>query len=594
MSRFFDELFRRSERHVSDEELLRLMDGEISGAGARRMQRHLERCWGCRGRYEEVQATIFRFIDYRKQVAAPYLPPPPGGRDRFLHRLDEAILETKVSLPARLAHYLRSGMARAMSPVLASVFIVALASTALFLIWQRNAQTVSASELLEKAEAWDHSGTTDGRPGVIYQKIEIRTKTGAVERTVYRDAEGRRRPRLAGSDNSDQTLKRTLELGGINIQRPLSAADFRQWHDHLGNKKDNVRQNSGMLTLITSTDSTDVKEASITVRSTDFHPTARRLVLRDAEEIEISELNFAVLGWDQINTALLFEPEPGYSAPPAPDRMLHSPSPSPLLPTIAALDEAELRARLALNQANADTGEQLTISQSPSSVQITGIVEDELRKKQLQESLRGIPFVSVSLQTIEDLARRTRARDNHVSRVEEYSVVAQGSPLETYLAQKSVPHETAVALSQKLFNAALTIQKESLALSTLDKRFSTLERSRLDSNGTALLDELLKRHRNSLAAASADEKNLVEQYEPSTAMPGSIDSAANYTTEDLLEAAAQNKRLCDELLATGNRAQRPASQILPEMLQSLARLGTIAAAVDESPRPVSCSLHRAP
>jgi hypothetical protein len=590
MSRLLDHLLRRSERHIRDEELLRLMDGEISGTGARRIQRHLESCWGCRGRYEEIEGTIFRFLDYRKLVAAPHMPPPPSGRDRFLRKLDEVILESRISLPSRIAHYLRSVTAPVRNPFLASVFIIILASTALFLIWQRNAQTVSANQLLERAEAWDQHGTLDGKTGVIYQRIEIRTKTGTVQRTVYRDAEGHRQPRVSDSSDSDRQLRKTLELGGVNWQRPLSAADFQQWRDRLKDKKDNVRHKSGLLTLVTSTESAEVKEASITVRDTDFHPTTRRVVLRDFGEIEISELNFAVLGWDQINASSLFESEPGYPAPPAPERALHSLA----LPTIAALDEAELRARLALNQANADTGEQITITQAPSSVQITGIVEDEARRNQIQDSLRGIPLVTLSLQTIGDLAQHISVDDTGISRIEEHSVVARGSPLETYLAQKSVTPKAAAELSQKLFNAALTIERESLAFNSLDQRFSVLERSRLNANGIALLDQLLNRHRSSLATAIADEKDLIGQLEPLAAAQGGADSSTHSTTDDLLVAATENKRLCDELLGTGSQTQRPASQIVAELLRSLERLNTIAADLDRMVRPMSGALYKAP
>jgi len=590
MSSFLNDLLRRSERHIGDQELLRLMDGEISSAGARRIQRHLERCWGCRGRYEEVQATIFHFLDYRKQVAAPYMPPPPGGRSRFLHKLDEVILESRTSLPSRIAHYLRSVISPVMNPVLVSVFIVVLSAAALFQIWQRNAQTVSANELLERAEAWDQHGMPEGRSGVVYQRIEIRTKNLALERTVYRDADGHRQPRLSDSNGPDRELRERLELAGVSWQRPLSAADFQQWRDRLKDKKDDVRHKSGLLTLVTSTKSTNVKEASITVRDTDFHPTARRVVLRDFGEIEISELNFAVLGWDQINASPLFESEPGYPAPPAPERALHSSA----QPTIAALDEAELRARLALNQANADTGEQITITQAPSAVQITGIVEDDARRSQIQESLRGIPLVTLSLQTIRDLAQHISVDDTGISRIEERSVVALGSPLETYLAQKSVTPQAAAELSQKLFNAALTIERESLAFNNLDQRFSALERSRLDANGIALLDQLLSRHRSSLTTAIADEKDFIGQLEPLAPAQGGADSSAHYTTDDLLVAATENKRRCDELLGMGSQTERPVDQILAELLRSLERLNTIAADLDQMVRPTSGALDRAP
>jgi Putative zinc-finger len=47
-----------SMRHISDEELVRSADGELSSERAAEVDAHLEACWGCRVRMEDIQSTI--------------------------------------------------------------------------------------------------------------------------------------------------------------------------------------------------------------------------------------------------------------------------------------------------------------------------------------------------------------------------------------------------------------------------------------------------------------------------------------------------------------------------------------------------------
>src|SRR5215470_14312292 len=44
------------QRHCSDEQLLAFVDGELTRWSRRRVTRHLERCWKCRGRAQELES----------------------------------------------------------------------------------------------------------------------------------------------------------------------------------------------------------------------------------------------------------------------------------------------------------------------------------------------------------------------------------------------------------------------------------------------------------------------------------------------------------------------------------------------------------
>lgn len=598
MSNLFDKLFVRAEQHISEDNLIALLDGELPTAVSRKLNRHLERCWDCRARYEQMQAGIVYVVSYRKHIAASFMPPPPGGRDRFLVKLEEALGKPKISWGS----YFRPTFLKQMNPALATIAVVVVATLLVFLIWDRNATSVSAGELLQRAAVWDLRPSPESRAGVVFQKVQIHTKKTTVERTLYRDVAGHKKPRRPDQDGANAEINRMLELAGIDAQQPLSAGSYRDWHDRLANKADGVQRPSrNILTLSTATDSGEVKEASLSVRSTDFHPVARRAVLRDSEEIEIAEINYDVLSWDAVNVAQLFEPEPSPVlaglAPPAPKEL-------PLkVPSVAALDEAELRARLALNRANADTGEQIAIVQSQASVQVSGVVENEARRKLLEDELHGIPLVTTSLQSFEELAQKRSATPDTSSNrsapgakvITEYAVV-QKSPLETYLASRGVSAEDAARMGQQLFDAAFTIQKETQALRVLDERFPAAGRTRLDATGTALLSELLSKHLNTLRDAITAEQVLSasnglneERNAPAEPQPGSSNLVTAAPLDDLQDAAERNRELCDELLnaaepgqsgpaRTGHdQAQRPIAEVLSDMNRVVARLRAIAA-----------------
>lgn len=82
-------------RHVADEDLLRLADGELTCQRAAAVQAHLEACWDCRARADEIQTTIAGFVRAHHGELDPQLPPVAGPRALLRARLAELAIEQR-------------------------------------------------------------------------------------------------------------------------------------------------------------------------------------------------------------------------------------------------------------------------------------------------------------------------------------------------------------------------------------------------------------------------------------------------------------------------------------------------------------------
>jgi hypothetical protein len=73
--------------HASDELLLMELEGELSPRKAREVRAHVEACWRCRARRQELERSIADFIQAYQQDFDPRLPPAAGPRAMLKARL---------------------------------------------------------------------------------------------------------------------------------------------------------------------------------------------------------------------------------------------------------------------------------------------------------------------------------------------------------------------------------------------------------------------------------------------------------------------------------------------------------------------------
>jgi hypothetical protein len=74
-------------RHLSDEDLVRSADGELSSRRAAEVAAHLETCWDCRGRMENIQSTLTGFVRAHHADFDAQLPSAAGPRALLRARL---------------------------------------------------------------------------------------------------------------------------------------------------------------------------------------------------------------------------------------------------------------------------------------------------------------------------------------------------------------------------------------------------------------------------------------------------------------------------------------------------------------------------
>ena len=217
--------------HLSDEKLSRLTAGELGTVQRFLARAHLEKCWQCRLRREALERSALQLAEYRNCLVER-IPSNPDRRSALLMLMRQR--SEAASLPRESGIALFSAISKSdtrMSPMLASFLIVACAACLLFMVWRRPTATVSAAELLNRAEGADRA-VLYGKPGVIYERVGIRTSSGRIEREIYRDAHRERRRRASDIDTKiEAPLQSVLISAQVNLDDPLSVASYRTWYN---------------------------------------------------------------------------------------------------------------------------------------------------------------------------------------------------------------------------------------------------------------------------------------------------------------------------------------------------------------------------
>ena len=86
--------------HLSDEQILRNLEGEGSANDAKIARAHLDACWRCRARRQELEGAIEDFVRVHQRALDAKLPPADGPR-----ALLKAQLAQQAAAPNRPAHW---------------------------------------------------------------------------------------------------------------------------------------------------------------------------------------------------------------------------------------------------------------------------------------------------------------------------------------------------------------------------------------------------------------------------------------------------------------------------------------------------------
>jgi hypothetical protein len=146
----------RSIGHISDGDLVRAADGELSSQRAAEVAAHLEACWDCRVRMADFESTMRGFVRAHHAEFDGELPPAAGPSALFRARLAELGSESRLGWWKSVFQH---GLPRA--AVVGSL----LAAIAVGILWFRHASQRPDSALFDEAAIPNRSLT----PGATRQ-----------------------------------------------------------------------------------------------------------------------------------------------------------------------------------------------------------------------------------------------------------------------------------------------------------------------------------------------------------------------------------------------------------------------------------------
>ena len=401
----YDGIFVAS--HLTDEALLRSIDGELSPSHAKDVLRHVQSCWACRSRKQALEDCIADLVTHHNALAAPYLPPSSGGRAILLARLDAATAGIERPAP-RMGRLIAAFLDLMRGYRLAHLAAILLLVTGLVVTYfMRTPPVVSAGELLDRTAAYEERSLQGTEEPVIIQQLRVTIGPESIVHTVYHDvARNRDATRDEGINPEQASLQKAYARSSLAWNSPLDIESFRRWRaDHLPSRESVSRGGSNQLLLTTTFASGPVREANLTIHIPDYHAVREGFRLQDNSNIQIAELSRVVIPFAQLSRSI-FAPDEIAPAPRTLPRATPAAQPHAFfkaVPTAAELSKTVVQAERLLHTLGADLGEQINLSASSNhNVLVTGVVRDTERKQQLSAALHDLPYLRVELSSVDE------------------------------------------------------------------------------------------------------------------------------------------------------------------------------------------------
>lgn len=422
--------------HVTNEQILLLLDGEVVDSERRRIERHLTDCWNCRFRCEEMQSAIHHMVECRNLVVDHRLESePPSSRALLAARLEE---QRKIlAAPAHpaimwLARYRHAALA------LAAGCVILVATSAL---WHQQADPLVASDQSSAQDTLHRAISAEGAESVPAGRVRhrslvlrIRNVTRAAEMTPQRvdvwDDPARHQSATvdaappASEGEHAAVGNRLASLGArkanpglLGSPSPIVPAGFESLRVSEFSKliaepsQLSVTRDKTTATLLyqphqsltTPSRQPRVLLARLDLRSVDLHPVAEELAVADDSstwEFRLSEEADVTVPLADMPAGLFNRP---VNAPPA-----ASSAGPPAAP--GSVDEV-VDVLTVLDGAGALTQQDVQLQRTPDgSLQVKGVVQDDVRRQALLQLLQPDAGhgVAVRIATVAEQNKQSR------------------------------------------------------------------------------------------------------------------------------------------------------------------------------------------
>ena len=494
----YRETWLRQIRHLASEEILLFLDGELSSRRHRAAARHLEGCWPCRLRRDQIQNSISEALETR--LAS--FDSPPAGWDEFPRRLHRVTTQEVCERPGPSLR--RSTVIR---------FSAVAAAAAAFCVWliRGPVEQLSAKEVLQRTEQSESTRAVGIASPVVYQKLRVRRQGASAEIEIWRDRENGRTHTRAKHPLTAE-FAAVLTANSLDPEQPLSPARFERWLNAIEKDEQAVnmsRLDDGSETVVVRTLSAEphregkIFEAQFVVRTADWHPVAETLRVQHRDgvrEYDVREVETTLAALESIDPAIFgtpIVPEPHPALASQPREIAPLASLPEVKPTGDALvlEDAELRAWFALHQAKACLGEPIEVLRSVEGrILVRGLAESAARRDEIATALSGLGLVDIELTTLQEMSASPAAASDSADAIR---VVAAKLPVESLLPEwdkKRISQMADTAVSEA--DAALA---EAWALRRLAERYSSPDAQFRPLDGTSI-ETMQREHWQALAS----------------------------------------------------------------------------------------------
>jgi hypothetical protein len=534
-------------RHPEDEQLIRYADGELPARVAADVRSHLEVCWECRTELQELQAVIGECVKYRKDVLQPHLPAPPAPWGDLYRRFGE--IDASAERPSvidRVIHILEYPVRHAKRWALAAAVVAVI----LAIVYQYSfTPAVEAAELLRKASAAADLTLPKGR------RLEIRTRT---RRFTRPPRFGRQ---LAADVDAQASVAALFQAAHYSWEDPLSARSYQAWRDQLSDKRDEVatlhdshsRELNGYR-IETSTRSSELIEATLTLSVPDLLPVEGRFEFRNHEWVEITEVAED-------------------AAQPAETAAVKAPARPPKAGAASGTAGDELHILGALHELGADLGDPIEVKRAGGEILVTGVGIPVERQRQVKEALGSRPNVVLRFS---DAAAPPLQPEDTASRGTATGVEEAG--LRTRMENQLGGRRYVEQLTRQILEMSELMMSRAYALRRLAEQMAPEVEAELSDQDRHLLVDLHHDHTAALTRQEAEIERVLDPVLTSLGAPdahavGSPTTTGNWQacTEELFQAARRVDRQVAQMLdaapGDGHTEQLPA-----EVRSSLAEL----------------------
>ncbi len=295
-------------RHLSHEQLLRHLDGELSRFAAWQTAAHLKTCWACQVELDHLKDQIAAIVDAHSAVFAPSLPPPPAPWPRLEPRLEGARADREPvwrkvapfagrSFRARLAY---SGAAVAALAVGVSLWF--------------SARPVLAKEVVTRVAAADKGRLAVTERKVARQRVRVvKTSGSSPEKSGRVDSWESSKSTYWDADQAvGAELLARYRSNGLGSALPLSPEAMETWV-HIAGAEPTATRDQGAIAVEVAANSLGrargLESVGLHVKTESWHLDGMTLAFTDAT-YRISEEESSLIAREDVPADVMARLEP--------------------------------------------------------------------------------------------------------------------------------------------------------------------------------------------------------------------------------------------------------------------------------------------